>query len=207
MDEYLVRGALLYCDCGSHKRRMNLPVSHGALVGEDQPMVHAGDSLAGDHISSFGVCSAECPPAGEDVYFQKEGTFDENGDRKTVGFGIVTGPACCPDINGEWMNAYKATLIADHQNPAGVPALTMQSFLVCNHGGIIRAEVSGQIRKLPQYNLEEAWDDFRLATTDVLSKVEALAEGTLHYHVKKAIEELANSPVARVVRGVAGWLR
>lgn len=205
MDEYLVRGALLSCDCGSHKRKMNLPKSHGAVVGLEEPLVHAKDSLSEDNITFFGVCTGGNPPPGEDVYFQKEGTFDENGNRKSVGFGIVTGPVCDPDIIGEWEVPYEATLIADDTNPQGVPSITLKSFLVCSHGGIITPVVSGQIKKMPEEKsrVEEAWDDFKTASVDLLSKVDAVVEGTIDYHVKKEIDRLAQSPAAKLVRGIA----
>ncbi len=203
MDEYLVRGALLCCDCGSHKRKMNLLKSHGAVVGANEPMVHAKDNLIEENITFFGVCSGGNPPAGEDVYFQKEGTFDENGNRKTVGFGVVTGPPCIPDIIGEWEIPYEATLIADEEDPEGVPSITMKSFLVCNHGGIIKPVVSGQIKKLPELSeVEKDWSAFKLETVDVLSKIDAVVEGTIDYHKKKAVEQLSSSLVVKTVQGL-----
>lgn len=195
---------MLSCDCGSHKRKMNLPNSHGSVVGKDEPLVHGKDSVLEDNITFFGICTAAFPPPGEDVYYQKEGTFDENGNRKSVGFGVVTGHQCIPDILGEWKVPYETTLIADDINPKGVPSITLKSFLVCSHGGIIKPVVSGQIKKMPkeQSRLEEKWDEFQFATVDLLSKAEALVEGTIDYHAKKAIDYLAQSPAARFVKGV-----
>ena len=35
---YLVRGAELYCNCGTHKRRLNLPICHGVYTnGKPMP--------------------------------------------------------------------------------------------------------------------------------------------------------------------------
>lgn len=206
MDEYLVRGALLSCDCGSHKRKMNLLKSHGAVVGENEPLVHAKDSILEDNITFFGVCTGGSPPAGEDVYLQKEGTFDENGNRKTVGFGVVTGPQCVPDIIGEWEIPYRATLIADDANPKGVPSITMKSFLICSHGGIIKPVVSGQRKETPnQSKLEEDLEEFKMASVDLLAKVDAVVEGTIDYHMKKAVENLSQSSVAKAVQGILSW--
>lgn len=36
--EYVVRGALLYCDCGSHHRRLNLPKCHDIYIGQNPVM-------------------------------------------------------------------------------------------------------------------------------------------------------------------------
>lgn len=71
--EYLVRGALLECSCGSYPRRMNLPKCHGVYIGKN-PMVNSGDHKSGDNIQSFGSCKKKdnkpCTPefAGDDPW-------------------------------------------------------------------------------------------------------------------------------------------
>lgn len=60
---YLVRGAVLECSCGSHKRKLNLPESHGVYIGEN-PMVNQTDCAVGDYanIPTFGVCESAGNP-------------------------------------------------------------------------------------------------------------------------------------------------
>ena len=53
--EYLVRGAKLKCDCGSHARKLNLQQCHGLHLNE-LPMVHQKDCKPDIHIKAFGVC-------------------------------------------------------------------------------------------------------------------------------------------------------
>lgn len=123
--QYLVRGALLVCDKGSHPRRLNLPKSHGAYVLE-HPMINE-DDCGTDNISYFGVCCAGTPPKGaETVNLVSYGEDAENKDAKTV-----QGPKCCPDIIGKW-NALHGGVV------------TTDSYLICNCGGIITPETSGQ---------------------------------------------------------------
>lgn len=60
---YLVRGAVLECSCGSHRRKLNLPESHGVYIGEN-PMVNQTDCGVGDqaNIPTFGVCESAGNP-------------------------------------------------------------------------------------------------------------------------------------------------
>jgi len=60
---YLVRGAELYCNCGTHKRRLNLPICHGVYTN-GKPMMHEEDCEVGDdkNIPSFGICQSEENP-------------------------------------------------------------------------------------------------------------------------------------------------
>ena len=61
MSEYLVRGALLACQYGSHPRRLNLLQCHGIYVGE-KPLISETDCVVDENISYFGICSCETPP-------------------------------------------------------------------------------------------------------------------------------------------------
>lgn len=60
---YLVRGAELYCSCGTHKRKLNLPTCHGVYTN-GKPMMHEEDCEVGDdkNIPSFGICQSEENP-------------------------------------------------------------------------------------------------------------------------------------------------
>lgn len=122
--EYLVRGALLVCNKGSHPRRLNLPKSHGTYVVL-HPMI-SEDDCGEDNISYFGVCSAAAPPKGaETVNLVAYGEDADNKDAK-----MVQGLKCCPNVIGKW-NALHGGVV------------TTDSFLVCNCGGMITAETSG----------------------------------------------------------------
>lgn len=133
-EEYLVRGALLYCKKGSHPRRLNLPQCHGIYV-MGHPVIQEMDCVPVENISYFGVCQADTPPEGAeevlmDVYVPQgeESTGEE-----------IQGPRCSPDIVGKWRSIHAPTKIKGEEQ-----AVTTQSYLVCNCGGIIEPLTSGQ---------------------------------------------------------------
>ena len=70
---YLVRGAELYCSCGTHKRKLNLPTCHGVYTN-GKPMMHEEDCEVGDdkNIPSFGICQSEENPVNKS-WFAKAG--------------------------------------------------------------------------------------------------------------------------------------
>lgn len=165
--EYLVRGATLVCSNGSHKRRLNLPKCHGVYAGT-HPLVHdmeclSETSFGKEHcnITSFGVCNpAEGSPPQTDIKTYKK-TINNSKDGTT---GTVTGCQCMPIIIGPWRIAYENTRIVDNgdKNPLGrtpgpiaveqpvfsYNTVTMNSFLLCRYGGIIRPIDSGQHTKV-----------------------------------------------------------
>ena len=133
-NEYLVRGALLYCINGTHPRRINLPICHGSYI-KGHPLLHKNDCKMGENISYFGVCESETPPEGAEEIrlagYVPEGRTEEVED--------VQGLKCIPDILGEWRGVKtKTNIIGDF------PELTMESYLICNCGGIIQPVTSGQ---------------------------------------------------------------
>lgn len=123
--QYLVRGAMLVCNKGSHPRRLNLPKSHGLYV-LDKPLINEND-CGEDNISYFGVCSSETPPKGaETVNLIAYGEDADKRDAKKV-----QGLKCCPDIVGKWSDVHGQTV-------------TTNSCLVCACGGLITPATSGQ---------------------------------------------------------------
>lgn len=141
---YLVRGASLFCDQGTHHRKLNLPMSH-AVNTEGKPIMHDHDCAVGDdgNIATFGICnSAKIPKADKILLVSEDGKSN------------VKGYPCTPVIvGGKWLNGHPHTLIADNcPNAQNVdpndrtyyPALTMDSFLVCKFCGTISPETSGQ---------------------------------------------------------------
>ncbi|WP_259392010.1 DUF4280 domain-containing protein [Paenibacillus thiaminolyticus] len=122
---YVVRGARMQCICGSNPRRINLPRSHGSFVN-GKPMMNETDCKPLENIPHFGACQGERNPSGETVYF-----IAENGD-------TITGKPCMPEFLETWVYAKENTKVE------GQPALTTDSLLVCNWGGVIYFLSDGQ---------------------------------------------------------------
>lgn len=162
--EYLVRGAKLVCNCGSHKRMLNLPECHGVYIGEN-PMVHENDCVQGinrqGNISWFGICRSErCQELpGQKVCYE---LTEENSADGTVG-ETEPGKKCQPIIVGVWQDVYEKTKIVDCWDGEGedeeeLCSLTTGSFLVCNYGGIIQPVTSGQEYEMQEEDLGDNSD-------------------------------------------------
>ncbi|MFR5753688.1 MAG: DUF4280 domain-containing protein [Roseburia intestinalis] len=159
---YLVRGAELYCNCGTHKRRLNLPICHGVYTN-GQPMMHEEDCEVGDdkNIPSFGICQSEENPVNKSWlaktaekiknFFTGE-EEDEDADKiilQTEDGQNVKGYPCTPCIVGTWKDVYESEKIlrnnADGTSEGDkLSALTQRAFLVCAYGGLIEPISSGQ---------------------------------------------------------------
>jgi hypothetical protein len=132
MAEYLVRGALLACQKGSHPRRLNLPMCHGVYTSE-HPIIRESDCKLDDNINHFGVCKSGTPP--ENAKTVAFAPYNEKESSKNQ----VEGPKCCPDIIGKWRNVHETSKISGEES-----AITTDSFLVCRCGGLIEPHTSGQ---------------------------------------------------------------
>lgn len=137
--EYLVRGALMRCNCGSHVRRLNLPKSHGVYENE-RPQMNASDSLPGDslNIPTFGVCSSGENNSGGEVLLVADVQRDMYGKKIGESEGNVKGTPCSPIIVSKWLNSYKNKIVD------GDYAVNGESFLVCKYQGLIEILDSGQ---------------------------------------------------------------
>lgn len=124
---YVVYGAEMRCTKGTHKRKICLPLGHGAYVN-DYPMMNEKDTVENVNIKYFGICKDGCNE-GEDIYL-----IGEDGNQ------LPPGKKCCVKIPDEcyWNNAKKDTLVE------GEPAITINSQLVCQYGGIIHFVTDGQ---------------------------------------------------------------
>lgn len=132
--EYLVRGALLCCDKGSHPRRLNLPKAHG-IYAMGHPLIHKDDSITEENISYFGICNSSTPPEGAEE-IRLAGYIPE-GEEVTA--EDVQGLKCKPDIIDGWHGINeKANISGDF------PAVTTESYLICACGGLIQPYTSGQ---------------------------------------------------------------
>lgn len=150
---YLVRGAQLCCTCGTHKRKLNLPLCHGVYI-ENNPAVHEEDCKVGDdgNIAAFGICESEGHPAKRPWWVKAPAQEEEYKKILLVaedGSGNVKGYACTPCIVGAWKDVHETQKIArNHTDGTAegdkLSALTLESFLVCAYGGLIQPVTSGQ---------------------------------------------------------------
>lgn len=137
---YVVRGALLHCQYGSHCRRLNLPLCHGVYTLK-KPIMFKKDCVVKDNIPSFGVCSSPDNPTSGSVSYAKEAPRNPDGSfTGEAASGTVTGTPCVPAIVNVWDDTHDDT----HIGKEGEPALTTRSFLVCKYNGLIEIVRSGQ---------------------------------------------------------------
>lgn len=147
---YLVRGAQLCCTCGTHKRKLNLPLCHGVYI-ENNPAVHEEDCKVGDdgNIAAFGICESEGHPVhapGRKGEYKKIMLVSEEDGSNIKGY------ACTPCIVGTWKDVHETKkIIRNHTDGTAegdkLSALTLESFLVCAYGGLIQPMTSGQDEK------------------------------------------------------------
>lgn len=143
-ENILVRGALLQCSCGTHCRRLNLPMSYGVYIEDvEHPKVHEKNCTVGDdnNISYFGVCkSGNKPENSKEVclepYIWPDGTKTSSSN--------IDGTMCKPVTLGKWFDTLDDEKILDLDDGEKYSGLKMKSFLVCKYGGLIMAKESGQ---------------------------------------------------------------
>ena len=160
---YLVRGAELMCSQGSNKRKMNLSPCHGVYI-KVHAVVHELDCIQGEkeNITWFGICTP-----GEDLDTEQIQMVGDDGKE-------YHGKKCKPHIIGTWLESYDKTRIVDNskkiekdpEHPEGCNTLTMDSFLVCKHGGIIMPINSGQDREVSEDEFDYATEDEKKAALD-----------------------------------------
>lgn len=144
-EAYLVRGALLYCQYGTHCRKLNLPRCHGVYV-TGHPKMNQRDCVGGMeganiNITTFGICKSPSNPSGGHICLVKEAPRNPDGTfTGAPAEGTESGIPCLPDIIGEWECPHMDARIGTEK----APSITTQSFLVCSHGGLIQVWRSGQ---------------------------------------------------------------
>ncbi|WXR60893.1 DUF4280 domain-containing protein [Peptostreptococcaceae bacterium AGR-M142] len=130
-EAYVVRGARMICSCGSHKRRINLPISHGSYVKE-KPIMFKNDyvseypSKEKYNIPYFGICSNSKNKNKEVITLAHEKTREP-----------IDGIKCTPKFLMPWEKCKKDMFL-------GEMALTTSSILYCAYGGVISFVTSGQ---------------------------------------------------------------
>ena len=98
--EYLVRGALLHCRCGSYARRLNLSKDH-AIYMTEHPVIHELNCICGEgeNITPFGVCRSTRPPETEIITCAKDVPRGPNGEPTgPAPSGVDIGRKCSPVI-------------------------------------------------------------------------------------------------------------
>ena len=142
-DHYIIRGAPIRCECGSHWRRIDLPRSHGSYT-QGEPMLTWIDRVPFVNIPSFGICMAAVGSASTDeVLALGKGPLAiparEPVDTYYDELGLAyTGCMCKPVTAKLWSDPENKLLIR------GERALVYESFLTCIYGGRIIFEESGQ---------------------------------------------------------------
>jgi hypothetical protein len=138
---YVVRGATIYCSCGTHMRKLDMPVSHGSYI-RDQAMMNKTDCKVGldQNIPPFGACLSESKD-GIDIKIEDTKDLvpftDEEGNPIEMPVPIE-GKLCEPDLDKEWADAQEETLVD------GKPAITVQCTVTCKYGGVIGFMDAGQ---------------------------------------------------------------
>lgn len=141
---YVVRGAKIYCDKGTHIRRLDMPVAHGSYI-RDKPMMNEKDSKVGldQNIAPFGACSSEnnenikieiATAKMEDLL---PAAVAEDGSWVMPDLPLK-GRLCVPKLCARWQEAHAETLVD------GKPALTVASSITCSCGGVIQFMDNGQ---------------------------------------------------------------
>lgn len=138
---YVVRGATIYCSCGSHMRKLDMPVSHGAFI-RDKAMMNKTDCKVGidKNIPTFGACMSE-KKDGIDIKIEDTKDLvpftDERGNPIQVPMPIE-GKLCEPMLAAEWAEPQEDTLVD------GKAAITVKSTITCSYGGTIGFIDAGQ---------------------------------------------------------------
>lgn len=138
---YVVRGATIYCSCGTHMRKLDMPVAHGSFI-RDKAMMNKKDCKVGidQNIPPFGACWSETKD-GIDIKIEDTKDLvpftDENGNPMEIPLPIE-GKLCEPKLAKEWADAQEKTLVD------GEPALTVKCTITCKYGGVIGFMDAGQ---------------------------------------------------------------
>lgn len=138
---YVVRGATIYCTCGTHMRKLDMPVSHGSYI-RDKAMMNKTDCKVGidQNIPPFGACHSQ-EKDGIDIIINDPKDLvpftDEEGNPIEPSLPIE-GKLCEPKLEEEWLDTQEKTLVD------GEPALAVNSTITCCYGGVIGFMDAGQ---------------------------------------------------------------
>ena len=149
--EYVVRGAPLMCNCGTHSRHLDMLESHGIYV-KHRAVALEEDYREGVNISYFGHCQSPIKDLTETISLKMRRNVDKDGVGLSKYDGsIYVGVKCVPSLHTPWENTYDTTCIAEDgaeemnaDECTYKKAVTTASYLSCRQGGIIYPLSSGQ---------------------------------------------------------------
>lgn len=182
-EQYVVRGAKLFCSCGSHERKLNVFKDH-AVYTEGFPMVHELDKELEKNITFFGVCSSGDPLLSSQSIKLVRITYDQEGNPIE---DVVSGTMCVPFIIGGWRDTKENVKIIDNgdkdssdkykyreDSGKGYKAVTTKSFLICRYGGIIEPLDSGQVEiegEATNNKINSSKKSYKDTVSDILSEI------------------------------------
>ncbi len=149
--EYVVRGAPLMCNCGTHSRHLDMLESHGIYVNRKAVALEE-DYKEGVNISYFGHCKSPITDLTETISLRMRRNVNTDGVGLSEYDGsIYVGVKCVPSLHTPWENTHDTTCIAE-DGEEGMEAdectykkaVTTVSYLSCRQGGIIYPLSSGQ---------------------------------------------------------------
>ena len=149
--EYVVRGAPLMCNCGTHSRHLDMLESHGIYVNRKAVALEE-DYNEGVNISYFGHCKSPITDLTETISLRMRRNVNTDGVGLSEYDGsIYVGVKCVPSLHTPWENTHDTTCIAE-DGEEGMEAdectykkaVTTASYLSCRQGGIIYPLSSGQ---------------------------------------------------------------
>ena len=116
-------GASITCSFGAAPSVLN--VLPGARVMSSQALASIMDNISVMNIMPFGMCSSLANP--------------NVASATAAALGVLTPMPCMPMIAGPWMPGSPKLLIG------GRPALTSDSMLMCQWGGVIQISFPGTV--------------------------------------------------------------
>lgn len=117
-------GALLQCSFGIAPGSLNILPTSRTLVS-NMPMANIMDNKPFVNIMPFGMCSSVANPT--------------VAAATAAALGVLTPMPCIPTTPAPWAPGSPTVLVGN------MPALTVQSMLICVWGGVIQINYPGQV--------------------------------------------------------------
>jgi len=90
-EEYIVRGAKVFCGWGEHPSVLNLPKDHGEVTSDNRPLITVKDSTT-ENISGFGYCKlikGTCRPSLSDWSENHNSKQIRNANTGTYEYAVI----------------------------------------------------------------------------------------------------------------------
>lgn len=163
--EYVTRGSILTCSCGTEPITIQLPEDHGIKNVHLKPLLTCKDCEAGTHIGSFGTCNCN-PESYEGLTMYGKYTphpSELSGAQQEDGRGKYK---CFPILSHEWItkNQDFMVYVENVEEEGFYAALEKDAYLICLYGGVITIEevpdVSQDEPSKESTTSEEPYSDF-----------------------------------------------